>query len=84
MGAKTRALIVLVLMALGLFQLVSGLILFFMPSGHGYRKFLVCGLVRHVWREYHLYVGLVITVVVVVHFILNWKIFKHEIKALFK
>ncbi len=80
MGAKTRALIVLVLMALGLFQLVSGLILFFMPSGHGYRKFLE----RHIWKEYHFYVGLVITVVVVVHFILNWKIFKHEIKALFK
>ncbi|ADB57884.1 DUF4405 domain-containing protein [Archaeoglobus profundus] len=84
MGAKTRATIVFVLIALGLFQLISGLILYFTPGRHGYREVLVYGLEKHLWKEYHLYVGLIITAVAIIHFILNWKMFKHEIKALFK
>ena len=44
MGAKTGAVIVFVLIALGLFQLVSGLILYFTPGGHGYREVAVYGL----------------------------------------
>jgi|GEM_PF-5902941 len=44
MGAKTRAVIVFVLIALGLFQLVSGLILYFTPGGRGYREVAVYGL----------------------------------------
>ncbi|WP_457549271.1 DUF4405 domain-containing protein [Archaeoglobus sp.] len=84
MGAKTRAMIVLTLIALGLFQLVSGLIIYLIPGGRGYREVSFWGLEKHLWKEYHLYVGLVITAVAVIHLALNWKMFKHEIKRLFK
>ena len=84
MGTRERAIVVLILIALGLFQLMSGLILYFTPGSRGYRGYAIYGLEKHVWKEYHLYIGLVITAVVLIHLALNWKMFKHELKNLFK
>jgi len=84
MGARERVTIVLILIALGLFQLLSGLILYFTPSGRGYRGSIIYGLEKHVWKDLHLYISLIITVVVLIHLALNWRMFKYELKNLFR
>ena len=82
MGARLRAVVSLCMIALGLFQAVSGLILFFAPHGPHSGNVLLFGLTKRVWRYYHEYVGLVIIAVAVLHFTLNWRMFVKELKAL--
>lgn len=84
MGARLRAVVSLCMLAMGIFQAVSGLILFFAPRGRSSGNVLIFGLTKHMWSDYHKYVGLVIIAVAVLHFTLNWKLFLKELKALFR
>ena len=86
-GMKAKVATVFTLIALGVFQLVSGLVLYF-TRGYGWGRGLGHGWLsyaeveRHVLKEYHFYCGLIITAIVVVHFALNWKIFMAELRTL--
>jgi len=80
---KVRAVVALALLTTGLFQAVSGLILYTAPKGRGAGDLIVLyGLEKHLWKEYHFYIGILIMCLVVVHLILNWKMFKNELKSL--
>ncbi len=72
------------MLIMGVFQAVSGLLLFFAPRGRGSGNVLLFGLTKHTWSDYHKYVGLVIIAVAVLHFILNWRMFVKELRALLK
>ncbi len=73
---------VFALIVLGLFQLISGLILYISGGGWRHRgsEIVVFGLERHVWKDYHFYIGIALIVVAVIHFTLNWKMFKAELR----
>ncbi len=81
MGVKARVTVTLILIALGIFQAVSGIILFLAPKGPRSGRFEVFGVTKYTWNEYHKYVGLIIIVVAVLHFILNWRMFVNELKV---
>ena len=79
---KVRAVVALTLLTTGLFQAVSGLILYTAPRGRGVGDIILYGFEKHLWKEYHFYIGILIICLVVVHLILNWKMFKNELKSL--
>jgi hypothetical protein len=82
MGARLRAIVSLCMIALGLFQAISGLVLFFTQHGPRSGSMLLFGLTKRVLIYYHEYVGLMIIAVAVLHFTLNWRMFVKELKAL--
>ncbi len=82
MGARLRAVVSSCMIVLGLFQAISGLILLFAPHGQGSGNLLIFGLTKHMWSDYHKYVGLLIIAVAVLHFTLNWRMFVKELKSL--
>jgi cytochrome b561 len=79
---KVRAVVVLTLLTTGLFQAVSGLILYTAPKGREAGDITLYGFEKHLWKEYHFYIGILIICLVVLHLILNWKMFKNELKSL--
>ncbi len=79
---RTRAIVALALLIAGLFQAASGLILYTAPKGRGAGDIALYGLEKSLWKEYHFYIGILIVCLAVVHLILNWKMFKNELKSL--
>jgi len=78
---KVRTVVTLTLLVTGLFQAVSGLILYTAPKGR-WAAVQLYGLEKVLWKEYHFYAGILITCLVVVHLTLNWSMFKNELKSL--
>ena len=81
---RIRAIVTLTLLVSGVFQAISGLILYFAPRGRGIGDVFLYGFAKHVWKDLHFYVGILIVAVAVLHLTLNWKMFKNELKALFR
>ncbi len=79
---KVRAVVTLFLLTTGLFQAVSGLILYTAPKGRWATTVRLYGLERHLWKEYHFYAGILIMCLVVLHLMLNWNMFRNELKSL--
>ncbi len=79
---KVRAIVALSLLTTGLFQAISGLILYTAPKGRRTGDIALYGLEKNLWKEYHFYIGILIMCLVAVHLILNWKMFKNELKSL--
>jgi hypothetical protein len=70
----------IVMLVLGLFQIFSGFIMWFvLPRGGlgrgagGSGDVTFWALSRHNWADLHDWVAVVLVVVVIVHFILHWK-----------
>ncbi len=73
---KIRFLIDLVLLILFLVVGITGLILFIkFPSGSGTGKLSLMGISRHNWADIHNYAGIAMIVLILIHFIINWKMF---------
>ncbi len=84
MGLRSKVVVTVSLIVLGLFQAISGVILYFSPKGRWSGDLLVFGLTKHTWSEYHAYVGFLLIAVAVVHLSLNWRWFMGELKVLFR
>ncbi len=82
MGVRLKAIVSMSMFFLGIFQAVSGLILFLSPKGRGAGNLLIFGLPKHTWSDYHTYVGFAIIAVAILHFSLNWRMFVNELKVL--
>lgn len=63
---------------------ITGVILFFIPSGNrsGYTE--VFGIIKQVWSEWHQWFGITMIVLVLIHFLLHWNWFVCMTKNLFK
>ncbi len=84
MGPRARAVVAVALIAVGLFQAVSGVLLFFGPKGPHTGKSLILGVEKEIWSTYHEYLGFVIIGLAVIHFLLNWRMFVRELQLLFR
>ena len=62
---------------------ITGLILFFMPSGQGSSWISFLGIIKHTWSEIHNWVGLFLILIIIIHFLLHWKWFVTLTKSLF-
>ncbi|AEA47043.1 DUF4405 domain-containing protein [Archaeoglobus veneficus] len=82
MGAKSKVIVTLSLIATGIFQAISGILLFLSPKGPQSGHIVIFGLEKGTWREYHEYVGLAIIAIAVLHFVLNWRMFVNELRVL--
>ncbi len=51
MGVRLRAVVSLCMLIMGVFQAVSGLLLFFAPRGRGSGNVLLFGLTKHTWSD---------------------------------
>ncbi len=72
MSSKTiRAVVSLAMLVLAIFMLVSGLVLFFTPSGYGRHGGAGLPFEKHTLKLVHAYVGFVLTGLAVVHVYLN-------------
>ena len=72
-----KAVISSLLLLLFLFLAISGAMLYFGKTG------VVLGFARHTLREIHAIVALLMCLLIVVHFILNIRIYTSGLKALF-
>ena len=82
---KAKVATVFMLISFGIFQLISGLILYLTRGygwGWGRGLYRYAGVERHILKDCHFYCGLIVTAIVVIHFALNWKIFMAELRAL--
>jgi hypothetical protein len=78
--------LVSVLLLTGLFEAVSGFVLWFaLPSGGGRRglELSFLGLTRHTWIDLHDWVAIALTAVVIIHFIIHWKWVARMIEQVF-
>jgi|GEM_PF-1364711 uncharacterized iron-regulated membrane protein len=82
MIVRTRAVVTLCLLALGIFQAISGVVLFLAPKGYRSGKAVLLGLEKSIWSDYHSYIGLILIAVVILHLTLNWRMFVNELKVL--
>lgn len=70
-----------VTMVLVLFLLMlTGLILYLAPQGPGSRNWLLLGIDKHLYKDIHLYFGVVVTILVLVHSFLNIKPLTNYVK----
>jgi hypothetical protein len=80
---KVNYFVDLLLVISGLISIVSGVIMFFAPSGPGSSLFTFLGVTKHSWGEWHKWSGMTMAVLVILHFILHWKWFIAMTKNLF-
>jgi len=65
----------------GLISLWSGIVLWlFLPSGKRSGLVLFWNLAKYQWESLHLYFSLFFFVLIVFHFLLNWRVFKSYFK----
>ncbi len=81
MGAKTKVPVVLALIVLGVFQFISGLVLYLAPHGRRTGELFVFGMAKRDWTFYHTWVGFVLVALVLLHLALNWKYFMGELRV---
>ncbi|WP_243138092.1 DUF4405 domain-containing protein [Heliorestis acidaminivorans] len=81
---KVKAITSLSLFLLGLIVTVTGIGLWIAPHGPMARSFTFLGLPYGLMMELHIWLGFLIVLLVLVHFILNLKMFYQEWKLLFK
>lgn len=79
---KTIKLVVDVgLLVSGLISLWSGLVLWlFLPSGRRSGLEMFWGITKYQWSNLHLYLSLLFMGLVLIHFVLNWRVFKSFFK----
>ncbi len=63
---------------------VTGVVLFFMPSGPRTSLSSFLGIIKHTWGEIHNWVGLGLIVVILIHFLLHWNWFVCMTRNIFK
>ncbi len=83
---KVRGITSLVLLVLFVIVMFTGIGLFVAPRGYIARQmgWTFFGMSKEALEVWHDYCGFAMGAVVVLHFILNYKLFVNEIKALFK
>ncbi len=80
MSVRSRVVTALTLLSLGVFQSISGLVLFFAPTGRFSGRYEILGLKKEVWKDLHSYTGFIIISLAILHLVLNWNILKAELK----
>jgi len=63
---------------------ITGIILFFMPSGPKSSLSSFLGVIKHTWSSWHQWLGIAMIILAIVHFLLHWKWFIVMTKNLFK
>ncbi len=84
MGAKEKVPVALLLIVLGAFQLLSGIVLYLSPHGRRTGELVVFGMLKRDWTFYHTWVGFALAVLAIVHLALNWRQFMGELKIAFR
>lgn len=69
------------LFVLATFQAVTGVILYIAPRGRGSGSWTFLGVDKHTWGDWHTYAGFIIIGLVVIHLILNWRVFVCQLKS---
>jgi len=75
---KVRAILSSILILLFLFLAMSGALLYFFKTG------MILGIARYALREAHFVVAITMSVLILIHLILNLKVYFSELRALFK
>jgi len=75
---KVKAVLSTILILLFLFLASSGALLYFFKTG------LILGIARYALREAHFVVAVVMCVLILIHLILNLKVYFSELRALFR
>ncbi len=83
MGAKLRAIVSTLMLFLGLFQAVTGIILYSAPHGRYSGELIYLLLPKRDWVLYHTYTGFLLIALAILHFSLNWKMYVSELKKIF-
>ncbi len=84
MGLGSKVIVTVSLIVLGIFQAISGIVLYFAPKGRWSSEHVILGLTKHTWSEYHTYVGFLLIGLAIIHLYLNWRWFMGELKVLLR
>ncbi|ACB40102.1 conserved hypothetical protein [Pyrobaculum neutrophilum V24Sta] len=66
-----RAIVIMLLIASGVIMAISGVVLYFAPSGPGSGNAVILGATKHFWNNLHTYTGFSIIGLATAHVILN-------------
>lgn len=82
--AKTNYLIDVITLIAFIVTAVTGVVLFFIPSGNrsGYTE--VFGVIKQVWSEWHQWFGIVMIALALIHFLLHWNWFVCMTRNIFR
>jgi cytochrome b subunit of formate dehydrogenase len=73
----------LILLIVFLITAITGLVLFFMPTGPKSSLTSFLGIIKHTWTDIHNWVGIAFILIVMLHFLLHWKWFIAMTKNIF-